>query len=627
MATGQLGTFLRRLRRVVGPVAGDGPTDARLLERFVTGRDEAAFELLVWRHGPMVLNVCRRVLRREHDAEDAFQATFLALVRKAAAIGERASVGGWLHKVAYRVALRARAAAPARPLPEAPPPDPSANDPLNDLLYAEMGAAVEEEIGLLPDKYRVAFVLCRLEGQTTKAAARALGCPPGTVGTRVARARALLRRRLARRGFDFTDRTGRPALPAALVNGTVKAALCGTAEKAAAAGVISARVAALTKGALRTMSVTKWALTAAAVLGLGLFGGGAVLLPRSSPAVGRAHARAARAAPNPPDGDKDAGVVLKWTFEKGRPFSVEATTDSDQTLVVMNNAVKQKQNQTFTFRWTPTGQDKDGNAVFTQKVEAVKLDLDMDGTKIQFDSTKGNNANGALADFYKALVGAEFEVTLDGRGKVRKVKGGFAGKLADPGADFLAGLCARLSDDAVRQAAELSFAGLPAGAVRPGDSWDRESTLSLAPLGEYESRYKYTYDGREGGLDIITVRQTLKFQPPAGDGPGLPFKIKKAEWKCAEGAGLVLFDREKGRVVRQELTLKLEGELTVVLGGQESQATVSQTQKTTVKVTDAPTTPAVKPPADEKEVERLREENERLKRRLQAIEEALRRKE
>src|SRR5437764_10149603 len=106
MAGGQLNTVVRHLLRAAGPEAAGGLSDAQLLERFVGARDEAAFEVLVWRHGAMVLGTCRRLLRREQDAEDAFQATFLALVRKAAAIGKREALGGWLYKVAYRVCLR-----------------------------------------------------------------------------------------------------------------------------------------------------------------------------------------------------------------------------------------------------------------------------------------------------------------------------------------------------------------------------------------------------------------------------------------------------------------------------------------------------------------------------------------
>src|SRR5262249_47003591 len=109
MANEPLRTFLHHLRKVADLKGPDRPSDAELLGRFAVARDQAAFEVLVWRHGPMVLNLCRRLLRHEYDAEDAFQATFLTLVRKAHSIAKREAVGSWLYKVAYRVALEANA--------------------------------------------------------------------------------------------------------------------------------------------------------------------------------------------------------------------------------------------------------------------------------------------------------------------------------------------------------------------------------------------------------------------------------------------------------------------------------------------------------------------------------------
>src|SRR5438270_5633728 len=120
MTTATLDTFLRRLRRAVAPSGVSRLTDAELLARFAAGRDEAAFEVLLWRHGPMVLGVCRRLLGSDADAEDAFQATFLALVRKAASIGKREALAAWLYKVAYRVALRVRAGTARRAWQELP---------------------------------------------------------------------------------------------------------------------------------------------------------------------------------------------------------------------------------------------------------------------------------------------------------------------------------------------------------------------------------------------------------------------------------------------------------------------------------------------------------------------------
>ncbi|MHB1426434.1 MAG: RNA polymerase sigma factor [Gemmataceae bacterium] len=145
MAGAQLETFLRHLRRVLRPSSHEGASDAQLLSRYLQQRDQEAFELTVWRHGLMVLNVCRRVLRHEHDAEDAFQATFLTLARKADAIGKRESVGSWLYKVAYRVALRAKKSIPLQSLTEELPPDPSNREPINDLLWRELGAVTDRD--------------------------------------------------------------------------------------------------------------------------------------------------------------------------------------------------------------------------------------------------------------------------------------------------------------------------------------------------------------------------------------------------------------------------------------------------------------------------------------------------
>ncbi len=582
MPAEQLRTLIGRLRRAAAPRSADDPSDAQLLERFVRGRDAAAFELLVWRHGAMVLNVCRRVLRREHDAEDAFQAAFLTLVRKAGSVGGRGSVGGWLYKVAYRIALRAGAAAHAAPLPPGPLPDPTAEEPIAGLCRSEVAAVIDEEIHRLPEKYRVAFILCCLEGRTTESAARSLGCPPGTVGTRLARGRDLLRRRLARRGFDPSDPAAvagmAPALPGALVDAVARAVRFGTAEQAAAGGAISARVAALTHGALRTMTLTKWMLTSAAVLMLGLVGGGAFLTacpPADAPPAAK-----------PPADPKDAGVVLKWKFEKDKPFYQELTTETKQTMKVLNNDVTQTQTQTFYFSWTPTGQNGDGWTV-TQKIIGVKMDIDLGGSKISYDSTKGDNPKNALSDYFAALKDAEFKATLDDKSGVQKVEGGAAlvKKLTAANPALAPMLATLLGDDALRTLAETSLAGLPDRPVRPGDSWTRTSKLDLGGVGQYETTFRYTYQGRDGGLDKIGVETSLKYVAPAAAG-GLPFTIKKADLKSSRGDGVMLFDRDKGRVARLEFSQNVEGTLTIEVGGQDTDVKLDQTQKTSLRTTD-----------------------------------------
>src|SRR5262245_54818383 len=191
------------LQRLVDGVRGAladparAPRDAELLLRFVAG-DERAFELLLLRHGAMVFQVCLRLLRHRQDAEDAFQATFLALARKAASVRRPEALAGSLHRTAHRAALRLRSARRPEHVtldvePAAPEPDPAAE---RDLL-----AAVEEEIGRLPVKYRLPVLLCYLEGHSTEEAAGRLGCPKGTVFSRLAWARERVCRRLARRGL------------------------------------------------------------------------------------------------------------------------------------------------------------------------------------------------------------------------------------------------------------------------------------------------------------------------------------------------------------------------------------------------------------------------------------------
>src|SRR5262249_32193324 len=170
--------------------------DEELLRRYVRSRDEAAFEVLVWRHGEMVFAICRRIVRDTHLAEDAFQACFLTLARKAGAIGKGQSLAGWLHRVAYRIALRASAKAAKRP--DALKADVA--DPKNE-TFDDTAAVVDEEVDRLPERYRQAIVLCHLQGHSLAEAAAALGCSPNTIATRLARGRALLSQRLLRRGI------------------------------------------------------------------------------------------------------------------------------------------------------------------------------------------------------------------------------------------------------------------------------------------------------------------------------------------------------------------------------------------------------------------------------------------
>src|SRR6266498_909930 len=199
MADHSLGALLRRLQQHQLPAPpGEGLADADLLRLFAAHRDGRAFELLLWRHGPMVLATCRRLLRHEQDAEDAFQATFLVLARKAGSVARGQALAGWLHRVACRVALRAcRARRDTVPLGEVIAPENNAP------LWSELRGVLDEEVGRLPARYREPFVLCHFQGKTHAEAARELGCPPGTIASRLHWARQRLRARLAGRGVAF----------------------------------------------------------------------------------------------------------------------------------------------------------------------------------------------------------------------------------------------------------------------------------------------------------------------------------------------------------------------------------------------------------------------------------------
>lgn len=269
-----LAALVRHMRKITNPSTAASVSDAELLERYVHRRDEAAFELLVWRHQRLVLGVCRRVLGDVHDVDDAFQATFLALARKAAAVGQGDAVAGWLYTVAFRIALRVRAATQRLKTNVDLAAVASRGEPTEDAERRDLAAVLDEEIGRLPRKYRVPMVLCYLEGKTNAESARQLGVAAGTLAGRLMRARELLRKRLVRRGIGISgaflgvvlgEQASLAAAPAALVNTTVKAAASFLLGETAT-GAISSTVAALAGGALRSLVVSKLKIGIVALL-------------------------------------------------------------------------------------------------------------------------------------------------------------------------------------------------------------------------------------------------------------------------------------------------------------------------------------------------------------------------
>jgi RNA polymerase sigma factor (sigma-70 family) len=258
--------LLDHIRRLALQGMGERRTDGQLLELFISARDEAAFALLLRRHGAMVWSVCRRVLGNAHDADDAFQATFLVFVRKADSIRPREAVGNWLYGVAYRTALEsrgriARRRAKERPLQDVPSPE---NKPQEQCQ--ELWPIFDRELSRLADKYRLPIVLCDLEGRSRKEVARQLAIPEGTLSSRLATARKKLAARLARYGFAvtaaslgtlLTEKAATASLSLSLLSATTKAALLAAAGSTAVAGAVSATVSTLTEGVLKAMFIAK----------------------------------------------------------------------------------------------------------------------------------------------------------------------------------------------------------------------------------------------------------------------------------------------------------------------------------------------------------------------------------
>jgi RNA polymerase sigma factor (sigma-70 family) len=307
-------TFLRHVHELATAEATHHLQDRQLLERFAARHDEAAFAALVRRHGPLVWGVCRRVLHNWHDAEEAFQATFLALARKANGVGAGGSVSSWLYRVAYHVALRARARAGLRQQRERQVGAPPRADPLDEVTGRELLAVLDEEMQKLPERLRAPLVLCYLQGKTRDEAARELGWSLGTLKRRLEGGRQCLRARLLRRGValpaallaaGLAPSVGPAAVPAALAGAAVKAALLATGQGAQA---IPASVVALADGVLRA---GKLKAAAALVLTLAVLalGAGALIDPAPPDGGKPQPEKRAVAAPPPPTAEANGLTV------------------------------------------------------------------------------------------------------------------------------------------------------------------------------------------------------------------------------------------------------------------------------------------------------------------------------
>jgi RNA polymerase sigma factor (sigma-70 family) len=337
MSAGQLGLVLRHIRELVGTRAVDDLTDGQLLQRFVRNREEAAFAALVERHGALVLGVCRRVLHHTQDAEDAFQATFLILARKAGSIRNPESVGSWLYGVAFHLATEAKARAKCRRTHERKAQDMAPAEPLADKAWTELRPILDEELHRLPEKYRLPLVLCYFQGKSNREAAAALGWPLGSMSRRLSRARELLRENLTRRGVTLSGsalatllatKTGAAAPALSLLHATIKAGLLFAAGRGVA-GIASAPALGLAQGVLHAMTRTKFKIATALVLTLGLVILGALTrlaagpqqdkAPAAQPGGAEANTKGARSASKgtPPQQAKEKMTITGRVLDAG----------------------------------------------------------------------------------------------------------------------------------------------------------------------------------------------------------------------------------------------------------------------------------------------------------------------
>jgi RNA polymerase sigma factor (sigma-70 family) len=327
------------------------PSDPQLLNSFLRGNDQEAFTILVRRHGPMVLGVCRRVLRGNlHDAEDAFQATFIVFARKAGSLKRPERLANWLYGVAYRTALQARCRAARRGARERQVSDVPHPVFEPEPGWQELWTVLDQELSRLPEKYRLALVLCDLEQRTRGEVTRQLCIPAGTLSSRLAAGRKMLAARLTRRGLAYSagtlalafSRDAAPAcVPAPLVISTVKAGVT-VAAGGAGVGLIPVQVAALTREVIRTMLLTKLKLAALFVLAVGVVVGVSVpAYPTLKAAWLEEHdasAVASDAVPTPAQSADDAPADARPRRPKAKPAK-PADAPDDKHVVGSGNIV------------------------------------------------------------------------------------------------------------------------------------------------------------------------------------------------------------------------------------------------------------------------------------------------
>jgi RNA polymerase sigma factor (sigma-70 family) len=422
------------IRRYIRHLAGHGEgqdADCELLQRYVVAADQAAFEAIVRRHGPLVQSVCARILGGGPDAEDAFQATFLVLVRKAGSLAAPDSLGPWLYGVACRTALKARAAAVRHQKTERPLTDLATVPTATALAERDLRAVLDELIYRLPQRYRVPFVLCYLEGKTNQEAARIVGCPLGTIFSRLAWARDRLQKQLRRRGLApasgmfaawLVESAAPAAVPIASVDSTAHAAIAFAAGRSAAAGAYSGPAAALAEGVLHAMFVTKLKIALLLLATVGIAGVGTFGLIRLATAGEPAGPEFARGLQPPPRQDNAATADQKtlqgtWTVvavtENGRDVPEAEVKNRNSQFVFVGNKVTipiRDGMREFAYKLDPTQKPRHIDLVFegvTSKglyvldAGTLKICVAKDGDERPADLAAPRDSNRVLVELKK----------------------------------------------------------------------------------------------------------------------------------------------------------------------------------------------------------------------------------
>ena len=304
-------------------------------------------------------------------------------------------------------------------------------------------------------------------------------------------------------------------------------------------------------------------------------------------------------------GQDTRSFTLKFKDEQGRfvPFYQELNTEVRQRIAVQGQDLPQRQTSTFWYAWTPLKEETTADGVrwtLKQKIEGLKMDIDISGNPIKYDSrtpdAAGTAGNPGLVEFFKSLKDSEFTVTLGKNYKVEKVDGKdeFIKKLGAGSVQMDALLKKVMTDDALKEMTDPTYKLLPDGAKKKGDKWEKKSNLNLGPIGSYELTYKFTYaepekEGDKKDFDKITVETVINYTAPKDTAEGLLFRIKEGSKLTSDAAGsngVVYYDPKTQRIAEATINIKLKGDLIVAIGGTDTKVELTQEQKTVIKTAD-----------------------------------------